>query len=102
MFYCVSVFVLILLMYELASSTVHRQRDLHEYEQGNNNNNNDNFEIQMDNLILARRPDQVIKQKTWRIGDFAVPAKHRVKLKESEKRDKYINLARELKKNYGT
>ena len=30
--------------------------------------------------------------------DFAVPAHHRVKLKESEKRDKYLDLARELKK----
>ena len=33
--------------------------------------------------------------------DFAVPADHKVKLKESEKRDKYLDLARELK-NYGT
>ena len=30
--------------------------------------------------------------------DFAVPADHRVKLKESEKKDKYVDLARELKK----
>ena len=30
--------------------------------------------------------------------DFAVPADHRVKLKESEKRDMYLDLARELKK----
>ena len=30
--------------------------------------------------------------------DLAVPADHRVKLKESEKRDKYLDLARELKK----
>ena len=30
--------------------------------------------------------------------DFAIPADHRVKLKESEKRDKYVDLARELKK----
>ena len=30
--------------------------------------------------------------------DFAIPADHRVKLKESKKRDKYLNLARELKK----
>ena len=30
--------------------------------------------------------------------DFAVPANHRIKLKESEKKDKYPNLARELKK----
>ena len=30
--------------------------------------------------------------------DFAVPADHRVKLKEIEKKDKYLNLARESKK----
>ena len=30
--------------------------------------------------------------------DFAVPAEPRVKLKESEKRNKYVDLARELKK----
>ena len=30
--------------------------------------------------------------------DFAVPADHRVKLKESEKKDKYLDLAKELKK----
>ena len=30
--------------------------------------------------------------------DFAVPADHRVKLKESEKRDCHLNLAWELKK----
>ena len=29
--------------------------------------------------------------------DFAVPADHRVKLKESEKRNKYLDLTRELK-----
>ena len=30
--------------------------------------------------------------------DFAVLADHRIKLKESEKKNKYLNLARELKK----
>ena len=30
--------------------------------------------------------------------DFAVPADHRIKLKECEKKDKYRDLARELKK----
>ena len=30
--------------------------------------------------------------------DFAVPVDHRVKLKEWEKRDKYLDLARELTK----
>ena len=35
---------------------------------------------------------------TYRFLDFAVPADHRVRLKESEKKDKYLDLARELKK----
>ena len=30
--------------------------------------------------------------------DIAVPADHSIKLKESEKKDEYLNLARELKK----
>ena len=30
--------------------------------------------------------------------DFAVPTGHRIKLKESEKKDKYLDHARELKK----
>ena len=30
--------------------------------------------------------------------DFAVPADHRVKLKENKKKDKYLDLAKELKK----
>ena len=35
------------------------------------------------------------------IADFVVPADHKLKLIEIEKRDKYLDLARELK-NYGT
>ena len=30
--------------------------------------------------------------------DFVVPVDHRIKLKECEKKDKYLDLARELKK----
>ena len=65
------------------------------------------FEIQTDHLISARRTDLVIvnkkkkkkkrkkkrkkrrkkKKRNCRIVDFAVPADHRVKLKESKKRD---------------
>ena len=67
------------------------------------------FEIQTDHLISARRPDLVIlnkkkkkkkrkKRRTCQIVDFAVSANHRVNLKESEKIDKYLDLARELKK----
>ena len=59
------------------------------------------FDIQTDHLISPRRPDLIIinkKKRTCKIVDFAVPADHRIKLKECEKRDKYIDLARELKK----
>ena len=59
------------------------------------------FDIQTDHLILGRRPDLIIinkKKRICKIVDFAVPADHRLKLKECEKRDKYLDLARELKK----
>ena len=38
------------------------------------------------------------RKKIYKIVDFAVPANHRIKLKECEKKDKYLDLARELKK----
>ena len=38
------------------------------------------------------------KKRTCKIVDFAVPTDHRVKFKESEKKDKYLDLVRELKK----
>ena len=38
------------------------------------------------------------KKRTGKIMDFAIPADYRVKLKESEKKNKYLDLARELKK----
>ena len=59
------------------------------------------FDIQTDHLISARRPDLIIinkKMKICKIFYFAFPADHRIKLKECEKRDKYLDLARELKK----
>ena len=53
----------------------------------------------MGHLISDRRPDLIIiKKKNYRTLDFAVPADHRVKFKESEKKNKYQDLARELKK----
>ena len=36
--------------------------------------------------------------KLYQTTNFTVPTYHRVKLKESVKKDKYLNLARELKK----
>ena len=38
------------------------------------------------------------KKRISKIVEFAVPADHRIKLKEYEKKDKYLDLARELKK----
>ena len=67
------------------------------------------FEIQTDHLISAR-PQNLVnvsnnkkkkkekKKRTYQIADFGFLADHRVKLNEGEKRDKYLDLARELKK----
>ena len=64
-------------------------------------NNNDNMHT--DHLISARRPDLIIinkkkKKRICKIVDFAVPADQRIKLKECEKKDKYLDLARGVKK----
>ena len=63
------------------------------------------FDKQTDHLISARRPELIIinkkkkkEKRICKIVNFAVPADHRIKLKECEKRDKYLDLARELKK----
>ena len=63
------------------------------------------FDIQTDQLISARRPDLIIinkktkkktKQKICKIIDFDVPADHWNNVKRE-----YLDLVRELKKNYG-
>ena len=57
--------------------------------------------IQTDHLISTRRPDLIIiskKKRIYKIVDFAVPADHRINLKECAEKDKYLDLARELKK----
>ena len=67
------------------------------------------FGMQTDHLTSPGRPDLLIvikkqkqkqkkPQRTCRIVDFAVPTDHRPKLKESEKRNNNLELARELKK----
>ena len=61
------------------------------------------FNIQTDHLIPARRQDLIIinkkkKKRTCKIVDFAVSADHTIKQKECEKKDKYLDLVRELKK----
>ena len=59
------------------------------------------FEIQMDHLILARRQNLVIinkKQENLSSCRFWYSMEYRVKIKESEKIDKYLDHARELKR----
>ena len=59
------------------------------------------FNIQTDHLIPARRPDLIIinkKTRICKIVDFVIPADNRINVKECEKKDKYLDLARELKK----
>ena len=73
------------------------------------------FDIQTDRLISARRPDLIVinnnnnkkkklinKKRTCKIVDYAVLADHRIKLKEREKKNKYFDLAWELKKLWNT
>ena len=64
------------------------------------------FSINTDHLISARRSDLMIfnkkkkkkQKKLGKIVDFAVPANHRIKLNESEKKTEYLNLPGEWKK----
>ena len=60
-----------------------------------------NFDVQTDHLTPASRPDLIIinkKKSICKIVDLAVPADHRINVKECENKDKYLNLDRELKK----
>ncbi len=59
------------------------------------------FDIHTNHLNWARKPELIIinkkEKRIYKIVDFVVPADHRIKLKECEKKDKYHDLARELK-----
>ena len=71
------------------------ENDMHKFLWG--------FHIHTDNLIPARWPDRIIinkKRKIYKIVDFAVLTDHRRKAKECEKKDKYHELAREIKKRW--
>ena len=51
--------------------------------------------------ILSKRLHLVSinkEKRSWPLVDFAVPADHRIKIKESAKIDKYLDHARELKR----
>ena len=88
----------------------------------NNNNNNNRIYVTKDqpwewhtqtplgfwhpngslNLGQTTRPSnnqqkEKRKKKTCKIVDFAVPADHKIKLKESEKKDKYLDFIRKVK-----
>ena len=68
------------------------------------------FDIHTDHIITARRLNLIKinnkkkkkkekeKKRTCKIVDFVVPADLRIKLKECEKKDKYLDLVKELKK----
>ena len=55
------------------------------------------FNIQTDPLIPARRPNPIMINKRkiiCKTVDLAVPANHRINVKESENKDKYLDLAK--------
>ena len=59
------------------------------------------LDIHTDHLISDIRADLIMINKKKRICkfvDFTVQADHRKKLKECGKKDKYLDLVRELKK----
>ena len=58
-------------------------------------------QIQTDHLILSEKLNLVLiskKKRTCHLVDFSIPADHSVKIKESKKIDKYLDLAGEMKK----
>ena len=59
------------------------------------------FEIQTDHLFPTRRRNLLLidkKKRTCHLVDIASTVDHRVKIKERVKVEKYLDLARELKK----
>ena len=63
------------------------------------------FDIHTDHRISARRPDLMIinkkKKRICKIVDIAIPADHRIKLKECERRISTSTLLENCR-NYGT
>ena len=56
------------------------------------------FHVQTDHVISAGRPDLMIKKREFaKLWSFlSSKTDHRIQLKESEKKEKYLHLAREL------
>ena len=63
-----------------------------------------NFEILRNQQILARKSDIVLihkkkkRKNTFHLMDFVVPVDYKVKIKEIETINEYLDLARELGK----
>ena len=65
------------------------------------------FGMQTDHLTSARWRVLIVinnnnKKRTCKIVGFVVPTDHRIKMKESEKKDKFLDFAQELKKKKKT
>ena len=59
------------------------------------------FEIQTNYPISVRKTDLWLinmKKRTFHLVDFTILVDNRVKIKESESTDKYLDLARKLEK----
>ena len=56
------------------------------------------IDIQTNHKISARKPVPVLIKKKIKLLYFVIQVDQRVKMKKSEKIDKYLDLARELKK----
>ena len=94
--------------FKILSSTMEKEDTKHETETAMENEDAKilwDIMIQTDQVITARRPDILVKDKRldhiWLI-DVAVPGDGRVKEKEGEKFEKYQDLSRELRKLWST
>ena len=58
--------------------------------------------LRFDHLIQTIKPDFVVVNKkiTSHLVNLSVPVDHRVKIEDSEKLDKYLDLAREMNMNW--
>ena len=59
--------------------------------------------IVTDRKVTHNKPDVVVierKEKKWTIIDFAIPMDHRVKVKEDNKVETYMDLAAEVRRQY--
>ena len=48
--------------------------------------------------MIINKKKKKKRKRNCKIVDFSVPADHKINMKECEKKDKYLDLAREIKK----